>query len=128
MNRTVSAPYRVSFNYRFSKVRIQRPILDVLGRPKFIKMLLAPEEKLLYIVGIDEREKDCFPVPLDENMRHNGFVLHGQYFIKRISSIAGWELDRSHLISGEYDAERRSIVFDLRHELLDATEDIEQLM
>jgi len=80
---------------------------------------LAPEEKILYIIGIDEREKDCFPLPPTESIRRNGFMLHGQYFIRRISKIAGWSLDRSHLIAGEYDPERRSVVFDLNNEVLD---------
>ena len=126
MDQNDSTRYRISFDYKNNKVRIQRPILDVLGRPKYIKMLLSPEEKILVLLGIDNREKDCFPIPPAEDIRRSGFVLHGQNFIRRISRIAGWGLEKSQIIAGEYDAGKRAVIFDLNFELVDELENEER--
>lgn len=115
-------PYRISFNYKFGKVRIFQKNIYELNNPKYVQLLLSLEEKALYLVGIDEREKDCFPVPDDAAMRANGFVLNGQPFIRRIGKLVGWNLERTHVIAGTPDTGRRCVVFDLHSEILEADE------
>ncbi|NCB27518.1 MAG: hypothetical protein EOM62_18995 [Bacteroidia bacterium] len=115
-------PYRISFNYKFGKVRIFQKNICELNNPKYVQLLLSLEEKALYLVGIDEREKDCFPVPDDAAMRANGFVLNGQPFIRRIGNLVGWSLERTHVIAGIPDAVRRCVVFDLHSEILETDE------
>lgn len=108
---------RISLNYKCGKVRIHQKNIAVLRNPKYVQLLLSPEEKILYLVGLDEREKDCFPVPSVAALKVNGFVLNGQAFIRRIGSLLNWNLERAHVIVGTADDDQRCVVFDLRNEI-----------
>lgn len=105
--------YCISFNYKAGKVRIYKSVLVALNFPKYIQILYSAKNKYLYIIGLDKREKDCFPTPSCDAFSHNGFVLNGQQFIKRLSDKIGWSLDSLHLIYGYLDIEKCMIVFDL---------------
>lgn len=109
--------HKISFNYKHGKVRVYKKVIQALGNPKFIQFLIKPEDKLLYIVGLDQREQDSFPVVLSENSRHSGMVLNGQRFIRKMSEIGGWTLEGSYVIGGRYMDGMNMIVFDLTNVL-----------
>ena len=108
---------KISFSFKFGKVRIYQKNITELHEPKYVQLLLSPEEKTLYLVGIDDREKDCFPVPDDVELKANGFVLNGQTFIRRIGKLLDWDIKRTHVIAGVPDAGRRCVVYDLQNEV-----------
>ena len=94
--------HKISFNYKHGKVRVYKKVIQGLGNPKFIQFLIKPEDKLLFIVGLDHREHDSFPVVNSENSRNGGMVLNGQRFIRKISEIAGWTLEGTYVVAGSY--------------------------
>ena len=108
---------KISFNYKHGKVRVYRSLIQTLGCPKYIQILIKPEDKLLFIVGLEQREQDCFPVVLSKDSRHSGMVLNGQRFIRRVSEIGGWSLDGSYVIGGTFLKEMNMIEFDLTNVL-----------
>lgn len=114
--------YKLSFNYKHGKVRVYKKVIQTLGCPNFIQFLIIPEEKLLFIVGLNHREHDCFPVVLSEDSRHGGMVLHGQRFIRKMSEIGGWPLEGSHIIGGRYIESRNMIEFDITNVLNNGAE------
>lgn len=118
-NKVYQTKYNISFNHKYSKVRIYTSIIRALGDPPFIQILIQPSEKKLYIVGLEKREFDSFPVPNETILKRNGFNLHGKKFIRRISQIAGWDdLEKTHTLTGIFNDETKFMEFDLTKEAL----------
>ena len=106
---------KISFNYKHGTVRVYRKVIHALGNPQFIQFLIKPDDKLLFIVGLDHREHDSFPVVLSENIRRGGMILNGKRFVRKISEIAGWGLEGTHVVAGTYIPEINMIEFDLEN-------------
>lgn len=109
--------YKISFSYKHGEVRVYKKVIQALSTPKFIQFLIKPEDKLLFIVGLNHREQDSFPVVRSEDTKHGGMVLYGQRFVRKISEIGGWSLERSHVIGGRFIEGRNMIEFDLTNVL-----------
>lgn len=112
-----SKQLKISFNYKHGKVRVYRRLIETLGSPKYIQFLIKPEDKLLFIVGLEKREQDSFPVVLSKDSRHGGMVLNGQRFVRKMSEIGGWSLEGSYVIGGKVVEGMNMIEFDLTNVL-----------
>ena len=110
---TEKNPHKISFNYKHGKVRIFKRVIQGLGNPKFIQFLIKPEDKLFFIVGLEHREHDSFPVAISQNKRNGGMVLNGQRFIRKISEISGWSLEGTYVVEGTYVEEMNMFKFNL---------------
>ena len=115
--------HKISFNYKYGSVRVYRKVIHKLGDPKFIQFLIKPEDKLLFIVGLDHREHDSFPVVFSENTRNKSMILNGKRFVRKISEIAGWTLEGTHIVAGTYIPEMNIFEFNLEN-LVKNTADI----
>lgn len=112
--------FKLSFNFKHGKVRVFKKVILALGTPKYIQFLIKPKDKLLFIVGLDHREHDSFPVVLSENTRRGGMVLHGQRFVRKMSEIGGWSPADAHVIGGTFIEEGGMIEFDLTNVISDS--------
>ncbi len=92
--------YNISFSYRSDKIRIYRQIITALENPRFIEFWINPEEKTLYLRGTNTRSLNCLEVPIKKSGEDFCYVLHGRRFIKRVSDLAGWDLETSHKLHG----------------------------
>ena len=110
---TEKSPHKISFNYKHGKVRIFKRVIQSLGNPKFIQFLIKPEDQLFFIVGLEHREHDSFPVVISQNKRNGGMVLNGQRFIRKISEISGWSLEGTYVVGGTYVEEMNMFKFNL---------------
>ena len=107
---------KISFNYRADTVRIYKDTIKALGNPKYVRFMINPDYKRLYIQGSDTRDKNTLPVP--EKGDRYCFVLHGRYFIRKISLLAGWSLDNSYVVNGTFLAEFNLVQYDLEDAML----------
>ena len=110
---TEKNPHKISFNYKHGKLRVFKKVIQGLGNPKFIQFLIKPEDKLFFIVGLEHREHDSFPVVISQNKRNGGMVLNGQRFIRKISEISGWSLEGTYVVEGTYVEEMNMFKFNL---------------
>lgn len=90
---TEAANNKISFNYKADTVRIYKDAIKSPGTPKYVRFMINPDYKRLYIQGSDTGDKNTFPV--SERDEKSCFVPHGRYFIRKISLLAGWSLDNS---------------------------------
>ena len=107
--------YNISFYYKYGSVRVYQKVIRGLGNPKFIQILIKPNDKLLYIVGLDHREHDSFPVVLSKNSSRGGMILNGKRFVRKISEIAGWTPDGTRIVAGTYIPEMNMVEFNLEN-------------
>ena len=110
---TEKNPYKISFSYKYGKLRVFKKVIQGLGNPKFIQFLIKPEDKLFFIVGLEHREHDSFPVVNSQNKQNGGMVLNGQRFIRKISEISGWSLEGTYVVDGTYVEEMNMFKFNL---------------
>ena len=110
--------YSISINYLADTVRVHKKSIDVLGTPRFIQFMINPDAKVLYMKGTNTRSLNCIDVPSAEFRKRNQYTLHGRYFIKKLSELAGWSLEYPLVIYGDYDAEYNLIVFKLDEALI----------
>ena len=114
MDNTVEkSAHRISCNYKNGRVRMYKRVIDALGNPPYIQFLIQPEEKQFFICGLDHREPDSFPVGQYVDSRNQGVVLNGQRFVRRVSEIAGWDLEKTHVIRGEHIPTSKMFRFNL---------------
>ena len=109
----VEGKYNISINYRTDKIQVYKQAIVVLGTPRFVQFLIDPDAKRLYMRGTNTRENNCLVVPPENARKKNGYVLHGQYFIKKISELVGWSLDMPHILIGVYIPSQNAVVYDL---------------
>ena len=105
--------YRLSFNYRADTVRISKSTMVVLGNPKYIQFLINLEKKQLFIHGTNTREQNCIEVPGKDPRNRCNYVLYGLSCIRKISNIAGWDLEGVFTLTGIYLSEFNIVRFDL---------------
>ena len=103
----------ISINYRADTVRVHKKCIDILGTPRFVQFMINPDAKILYMHGTNTRSLNCLDVPSEEFRKRNQYTLHGRYFIKKLSELAGRSLDYPLIIYGEYDGEYNMITFKL---------------
>ena len=110
--------YNISINYRADTVRIHKKCIDILGTPRFVQFMINPDAKILYMYGTNTRSLNCLDVPPEEFSKRNQYTLHGRYFIKKLSELAGWSLDYPLIIFGEYDKQYNMIIFKLKEAIV----------
>ena len=103
----------ISINYRTGKIQVYKKAIDAIGQPRFVQFLIDPDTKKLYMRGTDTRENNCLVIPSESSRKKNGYVLHGKYFIKKISALVGWDIDRPHILVGVFMPSQNAVVFDL---------------
>lgn len=109
----IQGKYNISINYRADTVRIHKQTIDILGTPRFVQFMINPDTKILYVQGTNTRSLNCLEVPSAEFRKRNQYTLHGRYFIKKLSDLAGWSLDCPHILQGEYDKDYNIVSFNL---------------
>lgn len=105
--------YNISLNYRAGTIRIYKQAIEVLGNPRFVQFYIRSDEKLIYMLGTDERAKSALEVPNKEELRDRCYELYGLHLIRWISRIAGWDLERPHILRGNFIPKYNAISFDL---------------
>lgn len=103
----------ISINYKTGKIQVYKKAIDAIGQPRFVQFLIDPDTKKLYMRGTDRRENNCLVIPPESARKKNGYVLHGKYFIRKFSALAGWSLDRPHILVGVIMPSQNAVVFDL---------------
>lgn len=104
---------KIVFKYNKNAIRIYKEVVEKLGYPRFIQLLINPEEKKLYIVGTNQSGASSIEVPEISLFPHQGFLLHGSMFIRKIFRFMLWEQNYTYSVTGLYSAEKDVIIFNL---------------
>ena len=92
-------------------ILLDEGILDALGHPKQVQMLINEEQQklLLQACTVDDREAIVIP-PL--TMEH--FEMSGHSLLRRIRRLTGWTDNYPRVVYGNFIPTHCAIVFDLR--------------
>lgn len=86
-----ASPITISIDQRKNRIRIYKSILQLLGFPKYIQLLVNPNNKHVAIKGINK------PTPGDQSERvkpqrlllNDSYELYSKSFIKKLCEVYG---------------------------------------
>lgn len=112
----------VTFAFRRDRLRIHKPTLDALHRPRYIQLLINPKENVFVIRGCNTQERDCFEVKKNLFDKPTAaYELTSRLFMLAILNQTGWDANCSYRLNGRYSEELGVVSFDMNHpEKIDA--------
>ena len=91
-------------------ILVSRAILDVLGRPRQVQMLMNDERKMLLLQSCSV--EDCEAVVVQQQP-FSMFEISGHSLLKRIRKLTGWTDNQPRAMRGNYIPTHHVIVFNL---------------
>lgn len=91
-------------------ILISRAILDALGQPRQVQMLINDEQKMLLLQACTVEDREAVVVP---QQPLSLFEMSGHSLLKRIRKLTGWTDNRARVLCGNYIPTHRVIVFNL---------------
>ena len=93
-------------------ILVSRAILETLGHPRQIQMLINDDRKMLLLKACTVDEREAVVIPPEIMLQ---FEMSGHSLLKRIRRLTGWADNEPRVIYGNYLPVHQAIVFDLTH-------------
>ena len=93
-------------------INLDEEILETLGRPKQVQLLINEERKMLLIRACDIDAQQAVVVPDKPNIT---LEIGASSFLKKIDRLMKWEHYEKHLCRGEYLPTQQVILFNLNN-------------
>ncbi|MCL2521241.1 MAG: hypothetical protein FWE36_00100 [Erysipelotrichales bacterium] len=107
----VNSPITITLG--LNRMRILHGSLKALDYPKFIRLLINQEKKLLGVQACAEDHKDVFKISKWVLNSKNGLEISGRQFIYLIFELMNWDMNLSYKVVGIKDDKSHSIFFNL---------------
>lgn len=103
-----------SMDMKKFRLRIHKATLNLLGPPKFIQLLVNPNEKIVAIRGLDKRCRESHEVSFTRLKPDNSYELYSKQLIMTLMSLLPeLEKDCTYRLSGEVHIEEKIAFFPL---------------
>ena len=103
-------PLMLTLCLQEDSILLNNAILEALGRPRQVQMLINEERKTLLLLSctVDDREAVVIPaVPMQQ------FEMSGHALLRRIRRLTGWADEKPRVIYGNFIPSHNAIVFEL---------------
>lgn len=98
------------------RIRIHKLTLHMLGDPKFIQLLINPEDLILAIRAADCSESMTHRIVLKNFVGKPSYELTSMPLIKKLQSVcANWNAGESYRLNGEMVPSQNMALFDLQN-------------
>ncbi len=104
----------LSVDMKKFRLRIYKATLNQLGPPKYIQLLVNPNEKIVAIRGLENRCKESHKVSFTRMKPDNSFELYSkQLVVTLMSLLPDLEKDFTYRLTGEVHADEKIAFFPL---------------
>lgn len=104
----------LSVDMKKFRLRIYKATLNQLGPPKYIQLLVNPNEKIVAIRGLDKRCKESHEVSFTRMKPDNSFELYSkQLVVTLMSLLPDLEKDITYRLTGEVHTDDKIAFFPL---------------
>ena len=103
-------PLYLTLSLEEESILVGADVLEILGRPRQIQMMINDEQKKLLIQACTVDDREAVVVPPQPTLR---FAVSGHSVLKRIRKITGWRDSQPRRVAGYQIPEHYAIVFDL---------------
>lgn len=106
----------ISIDPRKNRIRIYKSALHLFGEPKYVQILVNPENCVIAIQCLDVRpEHQYHRIQWKKLTNKNSFEIYSSYLVDKLKSICmDWPNHDSYRIVGKYHKKDRVASFDLR--------------
>ena len=110
-NKQASQPdLLLTLNFHDSSMMLNEGILDALGRPRQVQILINEEARRLLMRPCELDSEQAVVIPAGRVMQ---VEIGGRSLLRKIRRIAGWETDQPRICVGAPIPEYHAICFDL---------------
>ena len=102
----------LTLNFRDETIMLNEEILNALGRPKQVQIMINSETKRLAMCPCDLDSEEAVVMPTGNVQQ---FEIGGRSVLRRIRKAAGWKSDLPRICFGEEIPEHRAVCFDLEY-------------
>lgn len=100
----------VTFNWQDAMIEVDNTVLQTMGKPKYVQLMLNYDKKLL---GIKSCDIDCDNVLIMPEKDVQLVEIPAKTLLKNIWGHMGWETENPRVCVGVYLESYQIVVFDL---------------
>lgn len=108
-------PITTSLGYETGSVRLSRYVLELLGHPEYVTILINDSNIQLAFLPSAKPDKAALKITYPKSEHSDrGAVIYSMILVRKIFQIMGWEKDKRYQIPGYYFEDIKVVNFDLR--------------
>ena len=100
----------LTMNFQDETMMINDGILNALGRPKHVQILLNDGAKRLLLRPCEMDSNQAVVIPAEHIIQ---VEIGARRLLKKIRKLAGWETEQPRICAGEFVDEHKAVFFDL---------------
>ena len=100
----------LTMNFHDETMMLNEGILDALGHPRQVQILLNDESKRLLLRPCEVDSNQAIVIPSGSVLQ---VELGGRQLLRKIRKLAGWESEQPRICVGESIQENQAVFFDL---------------
>ena len=105
-------PPLLTINFRDDSIMLDEGILDALGRPSLVQIMLNKDSKILLLRSCDVNSEEPFLLPEDAAEK---VELPGRKVLSDICGATGWEPTWPRICIGQLIPEHQAVYFELEY-------------
>lgn len=99
----MNAEIGLSISFRWNRIRFRTQLIECIGNPEYIHLLIDRENKLLYVQAC-ERDKDAFKVYFQNDPSDAAFYIRGKRLMQYLARVIGLHsVDAVRYVGTPYD-------------------------
>ena len=107
---TKNSQLLLTMNFHDETMMLNEGILEALGRPRQVQILLNDESRRLVLRPCDVNSSQAVVIPMGSTLQ---VELGGRQLLRRIRKLAGWDTEQPRICVGEFIQEYQAVCFDL---------------
>ena len=107
---TKNSQLLLTMNFHDETMMLNEGILEALGRPRQVQILLNDESRRLVLRPCDVNSSQAVVIPTGSILQ---VELGGRQLLRRIRKLAGWDTEQPRICVGEFIQEYQAVCFDL---------------
>ena len=107
---TKNSQLLLTMNFHDETMMLNEGILEALGRPRQVQILLNDESRHLVLRPCDVNSSQAVVIPTGSTLQ---VELGGRQLLRRIRKLAGWDTEQPRICVGEFIQEYQAVCFDL---------------
>lgn len=107
---TKNSQLLLTMNFHDETMMLNEGILEALGRPRQVQILLNDESRRLVLRPCDVNSSQAVVIPTGSTLQ---VELGGRQLLRRIRKLAGWDTEQPRICVGEFIQEYQAVCFDL---------------
>ena len=107
---TKNSQLLLTMNFHDETMMLNEGILEALGCPRQVQILLNDESRRLVLRPCDVNSSQAVVIPTGSTLQ---VELGGRQLLRRIRKLAGWDTEQPRICVGEFIQEYQAVCFDL---------------